>query len=201
MKSIVTIQHTQSVHHGTNNIGSWTDWELSEFGRNQAENIGRRLAEELRGKEYKIFSSDLLRARQTAEPLAGYMGVAVMHLQSLREINLGEAVGKTKEWASANTTPGWSRDSYDIPEFAGAETWREFWKRVSDVQADMLTRDEHNIILVSHGITLNAWYHLWIGSEFGVVDYNGLAGGVSFYQVDDHGNRTVIRLNDASYMV
>lgn len=29
MKTIITIQHTQSVHHTNAMVGSWTDWELS----------------------------------------------------------------------------------------------------------------------------------------------------------------------------
>ena len=32
MKTIITIQHTQSVHHTNGMVGSWTDWELSELG-------------------------------------------------------------------------------------------------------------------------------------------------------------------------
>ncbi len=28
MKTIITIQHTQSVHHINEMVGSWTDWEL-----------------------------------------------------------------------------------------------------------------------------------------------------------------------------
>lgn len=31
MKNIITVQHTQSVHHTNGMVGSWTDWELSEL--------------------------------------------------------------------------------------------------------------------------------------------------------------------------
>ena len=43
MKTIITIQHTQSVHHTNGMVGSWTDWELSELGVRQAKRIGERL--------------------------------------------------------------------------------------------------------------------------------------------------------------
>ena len=36
MKTIITIQHTQSVHHTNEMVGSWTDWELTEKGIEQA---------------------------------------------------------------------------------------------------------------------------------------------------------------------
>ena len=40
MKNIITIQHTQSIHHTNGMVGSWTDWELSELGVEQANKIG-----------------------------------------------------------------------------------------------------------------------------------------------------------------
>ena len=42
MKTIITIQHTQSVHHTNGMVGSWTDWELSELGVEQAKKIGEK---------------------------------------------------------------------------------------------------------------------------------------------------------------
>ena len=33
MKNIITVQHTQSVHHTNGMVGSWTDWELTETGK------------------------------------------------------------------------------------------------------------------------------------------------------------------------
>ena len=40
MKQIITIQHTQSIHHTNGMVGSWTDWDLSELGIEQAEKVG-----------------------------------------------------------------------------------------------------------------------------------------------------------------
>lgn len=51
MKQIITIQHTQSVHHTNGMVGSWTDWDISQTGVEQAENIGRNLAEQLLGQK------------------------------------------------------------------------------------------------------------------------------------------------------
>lgn len=66
MKMIITIQHTQSIHHTNSMVGSWADWDLSELGKAQAENIGRNLAGELGDKNFVMYSSDLARVRQTA---------------------------------------------------------------------------------------------------------------------------------------
>ncbi len=37
MKNIITIQHTQAIHHTNGMIGSWTNWDLTNHGKNQAE--------------------------------------------------------------------------------------------------------------------------------------------------------------------
>ena len=66
-ENIFTVQHTQSVHHTNGMVGSWTDWDLTELGKQQADNIGRNLKAELEGKGFIMYSSDLLRAKQTAE--------------------------------------------------------------------------------------------------------------------------------------
>jgi broad specificity phosphatase PhoE len=198
MKNIITIQHTQAVHHNTGIVGSWTDWPLTGLGKEHAENIGRRLSAELKGQSYKIYSSDLIRARQTAEPLARYLGTAIEYREKLREHNLGEAVGKTSRWAKENAR---KINSFDDRQFPGAESWREFWNRVSDLCREIVSDEAENIILASHGVTLSVWQHVWLGEDIQEFKYSGLPGGVSFFRIDDNGERIILRLNDPSYMM
>jgi len=42
-KEIILVQHTQSEHHINGMIGAWGDWELTEYGKNQAYEIGKWL--------------------------------------------------------------------------------------------------------------------------------------------------------------
>ena len=95
MKHIITVQHTQSVHHTNGMVGSWTDWDLTELGRIQAGRIGKKLKEELAGKAVVMYSSDLKRAKQTAEEIARYLGVEPILRRELRERNLGKCCGKS----------------------------------------------------------------------------------------------------------
>ena len=200
MKHIITIQHTQSIHHTNGMVGSWTDWELSELGRQHAKMIGQKLSAELTGQEWKIYSSDLLRAKQTAAPLARYMGVEVKYLIKLREGNQGEAVGKSREWSKLNRLKPASDDfDVDFAYFNGAETWREFWNRVMNLQNDILADEAENIILVSHGGTLAVWHQTWLGTEIHMPKFVK-AGGVSFYQINENNERIVKRHNDFTYI-
>ena len=102
MKTIITIQHTQSVHHTNGMVGSWTDWELSELGVKQANRIGERLKTELSEKGFVMYSSDLLRARQTAEIIGNDLGLTPVLKTELRERNLGRCCGKSVQWMREN---------------------------------------------------------------------------------------------------
>lgn len=92
MKQIITIQHTQSIHHTNGMVGSWTDWDLSELGIEQAERIGQKLAKQLSGHKIVMYASDLLRAKHTAEIVAKHMGITPNIRTELRERNLGKCV-------------------------------------------------------------------------------------------------------------
>jgi probable phosphoglycerate mutase len=195
MKYIVTIQHTQSVHHVNDMVGSWTDWELTGLGEAQAENIGRKLAAELQG-QWQIYSSDLTRARQTATPLARYMNIEIAYLEKLREYNFGEAVGKSRQWMQENAHPA---AKFDDRPFPGAESWQEFWNRVADLYRDIAAVEADRIILVSHAGVLAVWQQIWLGADVQVCKF-APAGSVSFMEISDAGQRTIQRLNDLSYI-
>jgi len=180
-------------------LGAWTDWELTELGKTHAENIGRNLYKELKDEKWKIYSSDLVRARQTVEPLARYMGLEINFLKELREMNYtgNEAIGKTQQWHHENAAPILT---YDDRAFPSAESWREFWTRVAGC-CDKISADEaENIIMVSHGMTMSVWQFVWLGLDISDFVYVALPGGVSFMQINDKGRRLINRWNDTFYM-
>lgn len=200
MKSIITIQHAQSIHHTNGMIGSWTDWDLSELGINQAENIGKNLAKELAGKTYKMITSDLLRAKHTAEIVAGYLNINYELTNLLRERNLGEAVGKSVEWAHANTII-WEK-TIDDKGFRNSESRRDTWNRLKPFFNDIIESKDENIIIVSHGDTLSLFNAMWIGLDVEMLnhcDLFGMAAGVSFLYQNKDGKHIIKRLSDMSY--
>lgn len=202
MKNIITVQHTQSVHHNNGMIGSWTDWALTEEGLAQARRIGQNLAPEVVGKGYVLYTSDLLRARQTAEAIGEALGIAPVPADALRERNLGEAVGKSKQWAEANTIV-WER-TIDDRAFAGAETRREAWLRLKAFLDALMATPAENILLVSHGDALSLLHAMWLGLPPEMLNHSdlfGYAGGVSFLYEHADGKRVIRRLSDLSYAI
>jgi broad specificity phosphatase PhoE len=91
------------VRHGEtawNREGRWQgqhDPSLTEVGREQ----GRRIAQRLAGVEVSaVYSSDLSRARETAELVAASHGLQVRLREELRERSFGVLEGKTPEEAA-----------------------------------------------------------------------------------------------------
>ena len=53
------------------------------------------LKEEIQEEKFTLFSSDLIRAKQTAEPIAEVLGINAIFKKELRERNLGKCCGKS----------------------------------------------------------------------------------------------------------
>jgi len=201
MKNIITIQHTQSVQHTNGMIGSWTDWDLTELGIEQAKRIGARLSQEIKDRGYVMYSSDLLRAKYTAEIVADFLGIKPIFTNILREVNLGEACGKSKEWVHKNTIV-WMKTVDDKP-FIGSESIREVWNRLLNFHNQIMESTDENLIIVSHGGTLSIFHAMWLGLDVEMLnkcDLAGNAGGVSFMRKDEDGKRIISRFNDLSYI-
>ncbi|BCJ97311.1 histidine phosphatase family protein [Anaerocolumna chitinilytica] len=201
MKTIITIQHTQSIHHTNGMIGSWTDWDLSELGKQQAENIGKKISIELQGRNIAMYSSDLARAKQTAEIVGKHLDVVPSFEMALRERNLGKCVGKSVQWLKDNIEC--QEKTIDDRMFSDAESRRDEWNRLLPLFGHIISSKDENIIIVSHGDLLSVFNAMWLG--LGVETLNqfelfGLAGGVSYMFQNNEGKRFIKRLSDMSYI-
>ena len=201
MKTIITIQHTQSVHHTNGMVGSWTDWELSELGVEQADRIGERLKAELSKKKFVMYSSDLLRAKQTAEIVGQYLGLIPILRTELRERNLGKCCGKSVQWLRENFEM--QEKTIDDRLFSDAESRRDEWNRLQPFFDEVMTSDDENIIIVSHGDLLSVFNSMFLGLSIETINTSemfGLAGGVSYMFENNERKRFIKRMSDMSYV-
>ena len=75
-------------------LGGWSDAKLSEVGIEQV----RRASEQITQFHIcHIFSSDLPRARETAEMIAAGLNLNITFLKEFRETNNGDLAGMLKE--------------------------------------------------------------------------------------------------------
>jgi broad specificity phosphatase PhoE len=204
MKNIITIQHCESYQHLNNMVGGWTDWELTEWGKIQAYAIGRGLRKEIANpQDYVMYSSDLIRARQTAEIVGKHLGLTPILRNELREIYFGSATGKSMSWKKEHDTSYTKGDS--ILEYRclpDAESLLDVYNRISIIVDEIISSVQENIIVVSHCAALGMFFCKWMQIDINLnyaTLFKGEAGGVSVLQIDENNSRIMGKLNDISY--
>ncbi len=90
--TLFLIRHGQSAGNAEGRFGGHTATPLSPLGLRQAEITAQTLAKE---RITTIYSSDLRRAVQTAEPLAKILGIEIKKTQEFRERCVGVLEGLT----------------------------------------------------------------------------------------------------------
>lgn len=88
-KTLFVVTHTEAVHHVEHRVGGWYDTVLTEAGRCAAKKIAAHLKAQIGDRDVELYSSDLLRASQTAEPTAHALGVKIDLMPDLREMHYG----------------------------------------------------------------------------------------------------------------
>jgi broad specificity phosphatase PhoE len=157
------------VRHGEtdwNRDGRWqghSDTPLNDAGREQA----RRLAPELSDVDV-VYSSDLARARETAEILAQQLGLHVRLDPRLRERGFGAWEGRTSaeiEAAFQHEHARWLAG--DTPGAPDAEPFDEFASRVHDFVTEVVDRHaDETVLIVAHGGSLRAIHALAQGLDY-----------------------------------
>ena len=201
MKTIYTVQHTESEHHTNGMVGSWTDWSLTELGKQQADKIAVKLKQELDGKEVVLYTSDLKRAKQTADSIATQFKVTPIEKKELRERNLGKCCGKSVQWLRENLEC--DEKTIDDRLFSDAESRRDEWNRLKPFFDQVMDEESENIIIVSHGDLLSVFNAMFLGLDvesLNTCEMFGYAGGVSQMIVKDDGKRVIKRISDMGFV-
>jgi probable phosphoglycerate mutase len=148
-----------------NAAGRWqgqTDVPLNEQGRAQAREIALRLRSEgIRS----IATSDLLRARATAEIVAEELGLVVDHVHpDLRERRFGCFEGLTREEVAARHPEAWQRYVDDPgPAPPGGESREELLARLLPAISGAAERLAGPLLVVMHGGSMRALLAAHVG--------------------------------------
>lgn len=154
-----------------------------------------------------MFSSDLLRARRTADATATTLNTVPVLDPRLREKSYGAAEGRPQSWRDERFIPPPAVDdrmSHDegIP---GAETKAAFAERIYVAMAEILSRSVEHIVIVTHGFALTYVITAWLEipwSHAGYASFASSPGGITTLVEDDFfGNRQLVTLADTSHLV
>ena len=146
MTKLGFIRHGITDWNAEQRLQGHTDIPLNETGRRQA----RALAERLRAEAWDfIYSSDLSRARETAEIVAKAIGLSLVVDQRLREMSCGQVEGTTAEDRIARWGRDWKAQSL------GIETKESIASRGLSFVTEIVDRhSDANVLIVSHGAIL-----------------------------------------------
>lgn len=146
MKEIFLIRHGRQCSRLCN-----VDVALDETGREQAKLLGGRL----RGYGLeKLYSSELIRARETAEIINCFLHLDYEPLADMQEIDFGGLTGKTSEEIRveyADFQKERSRHLEDIPYPGGGECGADVVRRAMPVLQEICKRKEDRVGIVTHG--------------------------------------------------
>jgi len=196
----IVVRHGETAWNAEGRIQGHLDSPLNEEGLAQALLLSERLAQE---RFSHLYSSDLGRALQTAQPIADRSGQRVIPDAGLRERHLGLFQGLTgaecKEMHALEYARFQSRDP-ELP-VPGGESVGQVYRRVRNVFTRLASQHlGERVVAVTHGGVLNALYRLATGMPLDTPrDFPIFNAGLNVVRCTD-GRWSVERWGDISHL-
>jgi broad specificity phosphatase PhoE len=182
MTTLFVARHGQTAWNLEHRWQGHADPPLNETGVAQAQ----RLAASLDGREIdRIYSSDLARARETAEIVGRLLGLEVRVDPRLREVDVGEWSGLTSAEIELRFPEGFRRRSEGGTGWRGGESLEAMAERVTAAATEIAAvGGAENVLVVTHGGCLRALWTAsggarsdWVDAGNGDLDEIAVEGG------------------------
>lgn len=151
---VVLWRHGQTDWNAEDRFQGQTDIGLNDTGRDQAKRAADKLAEHLGGDQVTVVSSDLSRARDTADELAARLNVQVQLDPRLREIYARDWEGLTRPEMEAGWPDDYARWLAGDPDVlqGGGESRRQAASRAAEaIRAHDAALTGGTLVCVAHG--------------------------------------------------
>lgn len=161
---VIMVRHGETDWNLEKRYQGHRDIPLNETGRQQARDIARRLQHE---QIEAVYSSDLCRARETAEVIAQSLSLSVQVDARLREMSFGLWEGKTfseiyrdyrhefEEWFRHTS-------NYTVPE---GESVNRLLERLRAFLAEVSSRHKGTVLLLTHGGVIRSFLFSLLGED------------------------------------
>jgi broad specificity phosphatase PhoE len=126
---LILVRHGESDHLINATTGGWSASPLTPRGKTQAKSTGQALAAKLRDDIVGFYSSDLPRAKQTAEVIGSAINIVPVLCLELRELNNGVARNTPLAEAERLRLPV-TEPIIDWIPYPEAESWGMMARRV-----------------------------------------------------------------------
>lgn len=164
---ILAIRHGETAWNVDTRIQGHLDIPLNDTGRWQAQRLARALA--ARDAIHAVYSSDLQRARETAQAIAVATGTPLRTHAGLRERGFGLFEGKTYaeiEQTWPEESEHWRRRTPDWQPPQGGESLIQVRARILQTLQELAAPHAgQQIVLVAHGGVMDQLYRLATGQD------------------------------------
>lgn len=168
MTRLILVRHGQSIANKESRFAGHSDYDLSPLGHEQAKLLAEYIAEN--EKIDAIYSSDLLRAHNTALPTAKKLGLPINDTTLLREIFAGSweslEVGNIIE-RFPDDFGVWKND-FSNARCTGGESVREVYERVTrDIPRIAEQNDGKCLLIATHATVIRTFetYSKGLGAD------------------------------------
>jgi probable phosphoglycerate mutase len=157
---LIVVRHVETTWNAERRTQGQLDSPPTKVGVEQARALAARFAAE-EEKFTELYSSDLGRARFTAEQIGRAIKYEVLLEKGLRERHFGIFGGLTDEECREKFPvefESWQKDlvNYPIP---GGESWHEFYRRAAQCFEELVKREAgKRIVVVTHGGVLDSLF-------------------------------------------
>lgn len=191
---LVVIRHALPVTRITDD-GAPADPPLSNIGHRQAHLLGRWLVHE---HFDAIYSSPLLRALQTSEPLANHKDVAVEVHPGVAEFDQHSPAYVPLEELKRTDYDQW-RQMMEEKRFGDGDPL-EFRRVVVDAMSEIAARHRgKRVAVVCHGGVINAWASHVLGLD-DVYFFDPTYTSVNRFMVASTGQKSIVTLNETAHL-
>jgi broad specificity phosphatase PhoE len=163
MTTLLLARHGETDWNHARRWQGHADRPLTDRGRAQAVDLAERLADIPLDA---VYSSDLRRARETAEAVAHAHGLEVVELPELREVDVGSWQGLTRDEAEARFPEGFLRWRAGGTGWDDGETYGGMSKRVlAAVDRIAGAHQGGRVLIVTHGGPIRAIHGAALGMD------------------------------------
>ncbi|PSK96657.1 putative phosphoglycerate mutase [Haloactinopolyspora alba] len=206
MKNVYVVTHPEATHHVDGLVGGWFDSNLTDRGAAHAQAMADSLAERLGNATVEVHSSDLLRARRTADVIAKRLDANMTIDTDLREKSYGAAGGRPQAWLNERFIPPpevGERMRHD-EGVEGAESRMDLAVRAYAAMERIQEMAVESQVVVTHGGTATYLLAAWIGMPIDAADrvhFRFTSGGISLLRKEDvfHSHQ-IVQLNETGHL-
>ncbi|MBN3756924.1 histidine phosphatase family protein [Paraburkholderia sp. Tr-20389] len=202
---VLFIRHGETDWNRIKRIQGHIDIPLAASGVEQAQRLAERFGREAHdgARLDAIYSSDLMRAQQTAQPFADVLGLSLQLREGLRERNYGAFQGHDSDEISLRFPDEYAQWQTRDPGFSPpeGESQRVFYHRVLHaLEPIVAAHPDGRIAVVAHGGVLDCVYRFANGRSLDAPrNYQLLNTSVNIVDFDN-GRATVVSWADVMHL-